>query len=101
MLNNGMNIYVVIVAMGIVTYCTRLAGFWLLQGRIINGRFQAALEAVPPAILTAVIAPTVFLEGPASMMAGALTLGSALLRLPLLVTIAVGVGSVAVLRQIM
>jgi uncharacterized membrane protein len=89
---------VIVLCMGLATYATRLAGYWLLQGVPITGRFKAALEAVPPAILTAVIAPTVFLQGPAEVIAGALTLASAVSRAPLLVTIAVGVASVAALR---
>jgi uncharacterized membrane protein len=43
----------------------------------------------------------VFMEGPAEMIAGVLTLAAALLRLPLLLTIAIGVASAAVLRQFM
>jgi uncharacterized membrane protein len=101
MLDSGLNIYLAILGMGLATYATRLAGYWLLQGRTIKGRFLVALEAVPPAILTAVIAPAVFMQGPASMLAGAATLIAALLRLPLLVTIGVGVASVALLRQFM
>ena len=101
MSNGDLHLYLAIFGMAIATYSTRLAGYWLLQGRTIRGRYLAALEAVPPAILTAVIAPTVLMEGPASMLAGAATLVTALLRMPLLVTIAVGVGSVAALRQIM
>ncbi len=89
-----------IVCMGFATYGTRLAGYWLLQGRSIEGRAKAALDAVPPAILVAVIAPTVFLQGPAEMLAGAVTLVAALLRLPLLVVIAMGAASVAVFRLI-
>jgi uncharacterized membrane protein len=99
-LDSGLNIYLAILGMGLATYATRLAGYWLLQGRAIKGRMLASLEAVPPAILTAVIAPAVFMEGNASMIAGAITLTSALLRLPLLVTISIGVCSLAVLRQI-
>jgi uncharacterized membrane protein len=101
MLDVGLNFYLAILGMAVATYATRLAGYWLLQGRTIKGRFLVALEAVPPAILTAVIAPAVFLEGPAPMLAGAATLVSALLRMPLLVTIAVGVASVAMLRNVM
>jgi uncharacterized membrane protein len=97
-LNN--NIYFAILGMALATYATRLAGFWLLQGRSINGRMKAALEAVPPAILTAVIAPTVFLQGPIGMIAGATTLIAAVLRAPLLVTIAIGVGTIALLRYV-
>jgi uncharacterized membrane protein len=99
--NGGLEIYAVIIGMAVATYLTRLAGYWLLQGRLIEGRLLAALQAVPPAILTAVIAPAVFLQGPASMVAGAATLAAALMRLPLLVTIGVGVLTVALARQFM
>jgi len=95
------NFYLALFAMGLATYGTRLAGYWLLQGRGIEGRMKAAMEAVPPAILTAVIAPTVFLNGPAEMIAGALTLVAAVLRLPLLAVIAIGVAAVAILRSFM
>lgn len=87
-----------ILALGVTVYATRLAGFWLLQGRKLSGRYKASIDAVPAAILTAVIAPTVFLSGPAEILAGALTLFAALMRLPLLVVIAIGMASVAVLR---
>jgi uncharacterized membrane protein len=89
-----------ILLMGLATYSTRIAGYWLLRGRSVEGRMKVALDAVPPAILMAVIAPKVFMEGPAEMIAGALTLVSALLRLPLLVTIAVGMGSVVLFRHL-
>ena len=89
-----------IAGMGLATYGTRIAGYWLMQGRPIRGRAKAALDAVPPAILTAVIAPAVFLQGWPEMVAGALTLGAALLRLPLLVSIGVGVAAVAALRLV-
>ncbi len=92
---------IIIILAGLATYGTRLAGYWLLRNVTITGRTKAALDAVPPAILTAVIAPAVFLQGPIEMVAGAVTLASALLRLPLLVTILVGVGCVAGLRLVM
>lgn len=85
---------------GLATYGTRLSGYWLLRNVTIKGRAKAALDAVPPAILTAVIAPAVFLQGWADMMAGAITLGVALLRAPLLVTIAVGCASAVLLRYL-
>jgi uncharacterized membrane protein len=91
-------LFAAIFGMALATYATRLAGYWLLRGRVIGGRMKAALEAVPPAILTAVIAPTVFLQGPVGIVAGIATLLAALMRAPLLVTIAVGVGSVGLLR---
>ena len=89
---------IIIILAGLATYGTRLAGYWILRNVNITGRTKAALDAVPPAILTAVIAPAVFLQGPIEMIAGAVTLASAFLRLPLLVTILAGVGCVAGLR---
>lgn len=94
----GSGIYLMILGMGLATYATRLAGYWFLRGKHISPRLKVALEAVPPAILTAVIAPAVFLQGTAEMLAGAVTLLAAILRLPLLVTIGLGVGSVALFR---
>ena len=50
---------VAILAMAAVTYLTRIAGF-LAAGRIrLSGRAKAAFDAIPPAVLVAVIAPTV------------------------------------------
>jgi uncharacterized membrane protein len=98
MLQSEWSFYLALLFMALATYATRLAGYWLLRGRVIAGRARAAMEAVPPAILTAVIAPIVFLQGYAEMIAGAATLLAAVLRLPLLMVIAVGVVSVAVLR---
>ena len=91
--------FLAIVLMGLATYGTRLSGYLLLRGLKIEGRVKAAIDAVPPAILTAVIAPAVFLQGWAEMIAGAVTLGVALLRAPLLVTIGAGVASVVALRH--
>ena len=93
--------FLAIVLMGLATYGTRLSGYLLLRGMKIEGRVKAAIDAVPPAILTAVIAPAVFLQGWAEMIAGAVTLGVALLRAPLLVTIGAGVASVVALRHIL
>ncbi|MBK8768948.1 MAG: AzlD domain-containing protein [Rhizobiales bacterium] len=93
--------FLAIVLMGLATYGTRLSGYLLLRGLKIEGRVKAAIDAVPPAILTAVIAPAVFLQGWAEMIAGAVTLGVALLRAPLLVTIGAGVASVVALRHIL
>jgi uncharacterized membrane protein len=92
------DILLTILFIGISVYATRLAGYWLLQGRKIEGRVKAALDAVPPAILMAVIAPAVFMQGNAERIAAAVTLAAAVLRVPLLLVIAIGVGSVAALR---
>jgi uncharacterized membrane protein len=71
-----------------------------MRGRSLSPRITAALNAVPPAVLTAVIAPSVLTAGPAEAIAGAVTLVAAF-RLPLLVTVAVGLGVVVTLRSIL
>lgn len=84
---------------GFATYGTRLGGYWLLRNVKITGRTKAALDAVPPAILVAVIAPAVLMNSWPERIAGAATIAAALLRMPLLVVILVGVATTALLRQ--
>jgi branched chain amino acid efflux pump len=88
-----------ILGMALATYATRVAGLFLVRGVAVKGRLKAALDALPPAILMAVIAPTILLTGNAERIAAILAAVSAFFRLPLIVTIIVGVVSVVVLRQ--
>lgn len=86
-----------ILGMGLVTYLTRIGGDILMRNRELGPRMTAAMNAVPPAILTAVIAPSVLAAGPAEAMAGLMTVLAAF-RLPLMGTILVGVASIVLLR---
>ena len=52
-----------IVGMALATYATRVAGLYLMRGVAVKGRLKAALDALPPAILMAVIAPTILATG--------------------------------------
>jgi branched chain amino acid efflux pump len=88
-----------ILLMALATLLTRTAGL-LLVGRFRpSGRGKAAFDAIPPAILTAVIAPAVLTSGPAEAIAGLITAVAAF-RLPLLGTVLVGVAAIVVLRSI-
>ena len=88
--------FLAIIAMAVATYATRIGGM-LLGGYLPKtGRVRQALDALPAAVLTAVIAPAV-IAGSAEMIAAALTLLAAL-RLPMIVAVLVGMGSVAILR---
>lgn len=86
-----------ILGMAAATYLTRIAGLWLVRFLNISGRVKAALDAVPPAILMAVIAPTAFATGWAETAAAGVTVLAAL-RLPFILAVATGVVSVVVLR---
>ncbi|CAN5143473.1 AzlD family protein [soil metagenome] len=86
-----------IAGMAIATYLTRVAGFYLLNGVAVKGRLKAALDALPPAILMAVIAPTIT-SGWREALAAAITAAAAFMRLPMVVTIILGVASLVAIR---
>ena len=86
-----------ILLMALATYLTRVAGLVLVGRLRLEGRAKAAFDAIPPAILTAVIAPAVLTGGPTEAIAGLVTVIAAF-RLPLLGTVLVGVAAIVVLR---
>lgn len=88
---------IAIVAMAVVTYLTRIAGVFVADRLMLTGRAKAAFDAIPPAVLVAVIAPSALATGWAETLAALITALVAT-RLPLLATIAVGVVAVVVLR---
>jgi len=89
-----------IAAMALATWLTRFAGYWLVRRATVSGRLAAALDAVPGAILTAIIAPMAFATGAAESGAALLTVLLAL-RLPLIVAVAGGCLGVVVLRLLL
>lgn len=89
-----------IAGMAIATYATRVAGLFLMQHVTVKGRVKAAFDALPPAILMAVIAPTILATGIAETLAAIITAIAAILRLPMIVTVIIGVVSVVVLRWV-
>jgi uncharacterized membrane protein len=92
--------FATILAMAVVTYATRVAGLLVADRLVLTGRAKAAFDAIPPAVLVAVIAPTALATGVAETVAAAITAVAAT-RLPLLATIAVGVVAVVLLRMVM
>jgi uncharacterized membrane protein len=89
-----------ILAMAVVTYATRVAGLFVADRLVLTGRAKAAFDAIPPAVLVAVIAPTALTTGWAETIAAAIT-ALAATRLPLLGAIAVGVAAVVLLRMLL
>jgi uncharacterized membrane protein len=85
------------IGMMAVTYASRAGGYWLVRRFAVGGRLKAALEAVPLAVLTALIAPTVLATGPAETLAALITLLLAW-RLPILAAVMGGVAAVVLLR---
>jgi uncharacterized membrane protein len=88
-----------ILGMAIATYATRLAGLALAGRLLLSSRAQAAFDAIPPAVLVAVIAPSALATGWPETVA-ALLAALAATRLPLLGVVAVGVAAVVALRAL-
>lgn len=88
-----------ILLMALVTYCTRIGGYLLLNGRHISLRTAKVMEVAPGCVLVAVLAPDFATGKIADLAALVLTLVAAT-RCSLLVTVLVGVGSGWALRQI-
>jgi len=89
-----------IVAMGVATYLTRIAGYWLARHFTLSGRVQAGLEAVPGAILIALIAPAAFATGVAESAAAGVALLVAVLRWPMLVALIASAAVAAGVRAV-
>ena len=92
--------FAAIAAMAAATYFTRVFGYLLVRRVTVSGRLASALEAVPGAILTAIIAPMAFATGPAESGAALVTVLLAL-RLPLIVAVAGGCLAVVGLRLLL
>jgi uncharacterized membrane protein len=90
---------VAILAMAVITYLTRVAGIFVAGRLALRGRAKAAFDAIPPAVLVAVIAPMALATGWRETLAALLT-AIAATRLPLLATIATGVLAVVALRAL-
>lgn len=90
--------YGLIVTLALVTFATRIGGHLVLSrfGRL-NPRLEAALDAIPAAVMTAIIAPMALATGPMESVAAAITVLAAM-RLPMHATLALGIGSLVVMR---
>ena len=87
---------VMIFTMGFVTYLTRISGFLLIRYVTLSPLIHKVLETIPGTILIAIIAPAVF-----SGVAETLTAGLVIVLfrfLPMVVTLGIGIATVAGLR---
>lgn len=90
---------VAIIGMAAVTLATRAAGYIAIARMQPTGRIKAALESVPPAVLTSLIAPMALATGPAESAAAAVTILAAW-RLPTLAAVGIGVAAVVAFRAV-
>ncbi|MEM6902572.1 MAG: AzlD domain-containing protein [Pseudomonadota bacterium] len=88
-----------ILLMAMATYLTRIGGVLLVQHMPMQGRLAIALEAMPGAILIAVIAPIALATGWPETVAAAIVLIAAV-RLPTAVVVVIGMASAGLLRNL-
>lgn len=88
---------ITILGMIAITLACRFGGYLLVRYVTFRGRVAAAMEAMPVAVLMALITPTVLYTGPAETVAAAIT-ALAAWRLPLIVAVGIGTAAVVALR---
>lgn len=90
--------YGLIITLGLVTYATRIGGHLVLSrfGRL-NARLEAALDSVPAAVMTAIVAPMALATGPLETIAAGIAVVAAL-RLSMHAALVLSVGSLVVMR---
>jgi uncharacterized membrane protein len=90
--------YGLIVTLGLVTYATRIGGHLILSrfGRL-NARLEAALDAVPVAVMTAIIAPMALATGVLESIAAGIAVLAAM-RLSMHATLVLSIGALVVMR---
>lgn len=88
-----------ILLMAAVTLAMRCGGYFLVRFVRVSGRLEAAMSAMPAAVLTALVVPTALATGPAETLAAAVTVLAAW-RLPIIVAVLIGTASVVLLRLV-
>jgi branched-subunit amino acid transport protein len=102
-------LWLTILAIGIGTFCLRLSFIHLLARASIPALLQQALRFVPPAVLAALVLPTILRSGGAidvspdnvRLVAGALAAGVAWWTRNVLLTLATGMGALWLFNAIM
>lgn len=91
----------IIVAAAVATYLTRVGGHLVLSRfDRVHPRVEAALDAVPAAVLTTLVAPSLLSAGPAEW-AAIIVAGLVSLRGGLMTSFLAGAAVLILLRQVM
>ena len=94
------DIVIMFLACALATYLTRIGGYLILSRfGTINHRVEAALDATPVAVLTALVAPSLISRGPAESLA-LVVAGLVAMRLSLTFTVVLGLIAVVGLRTV-
>ena len=89
-----------IAAMALATYLCRIAGGAIMSRVRITPRIERGLRALPGSIIMATILPVVLDNGPPAILALAATIGTMMAVRSELVSLLVGLGTLAVIRAL-
>ncbi len=103
-----MNLWLVIVGMGLITFTIRLVLFVLSKRIELSKNMQMALQFVPPAVLAAIAVPEIVMPGGllnlslgnARLLAGLVAIGVAWKTENVMLTVLVGMVSLWILQVI-
>ncbi|MEA5388677.1 AzlD domain-containing protein [Haloarculaceae archaeon H-GB11] len=88
----------VVLAMAVVTYATKAGGLWLLGRVEPSERAEAGLDALPGAVVVAILAPELVGSGPPGWLGAAVVALVTHRTGSVLLAMVTGVGSVVLLR---
>lgn len=89
-----------ILAMGLVTYGTRIGGILLMARITFSARVEAFLRYLSGSVLVAVVVPPVIQSGPAAWLAVAAALACMLKTRHTLLSLVVGMATAAAFRAV-
>ena len=93
--------FAAIMAMAVVTYLTRVGGFWLMRFVPEGGFARRWLHHLPGSVVIAILAPMALQGGWAAPVAIIVAIGLGLLRASAIVATFGAVALVALLRQLL
>lgn len=95
-MNISLSAFLTILGMMVVTYSTRLMGYFLLRNKTLSDDAKRVMEAAPGCVLIAVIAPHFVSNKPHELIAMVITLWAAS-RYSMLPTVLIAMSSSALL----
>ena len=99
-MTGNLDVYLTILGMAVVTYLTRISGFYI-SGRISDLRpgLARTLAYIPGTIIVSIIAPQILSGGSPGLIAAAVCLAASLVFKNLIAVMVTGVVTISLLRH--
>ena len=99
-MTDNVDVYITILGMAVVTYLTRISGFYI-SNRISDLRpgLARTLAYIPGTIIVSIIAPQILSVGSPGLIAAAVCLAAALVFKNLIAVMVTGVVTISLLRH--